>query len=128
MLLLCPYFLVDFIASFISLVKYESTRILVFHIYILMRNKGNYILMDNSLRKGQHLHLYSCCTFLCYMLYVYCYSSELIYVYKTHHTLKRTKGEKEVIQFIQIVSNGKSDGLFKIFYAFFQGKGMWNFI
>lgn len=41
---------------------------------------------------------------------VYCYSSEDIYVYKTHHILKTTKEEKKVIQFIQTVSKGKTDG------------------
>lgn len=71
--------------------------------------------MYNLLRNGQHLHLYFCCIFFvlyAYMELVYCNSSEVIYVYKTHHTLKTTKGEKEVIQFTQNVSKGKSDVLF----------------
>lgn len=45
-----------------------------------------------------------------------------MYVYKTHHILKIRKGEKEVMQFIQIVSKKKSDGLFKYFTFSFRAK------
>jgi len=97
-----------------------------------MRNEGNFIHFN-----GQFIDKWSTLAFIillylfvpyAYMELLYCYSSEVICVYKTHHTLKITKGEKKVTQFIQTVSKGKSDGLFEIFYIFFQGKGMWNFI